>query len=370
MLAILRIFGFLIPVAHWYVAFLYIVFSDFALGALLVLPVMLVVEIAAEYLLGKAQRFGPEGLVDPKQVWNVYTTPLILSGISQAVFIAWGMMEFLSLEGEAFKAAALLVLVGFTNGSIGFTVAHELMHRPSRFLQWCSSFILLTMCLPTYKLEHVYGHHVDAGTPDDGSWAPRGRGFYIFFPRAVYKNFLKGWKLGVKLSVGRTGLFTKLNELIAWYVVLFGIIVALWMILGIWAVLFFVGQAVVSSFVLELINYVQHYGLGRQLMENGKYEPFDDRHSWDTDNNFPNMMLLNLPRHSDHHLRPHKDYIGLNSTPSSPQLPYGFVVASLMALIPPLWCRVMDAEIDKYGRLSQPSQVGQDIRTDVTAPAE
>ena len=369
MLALLRIFGFLIPLAHWYVAFLYIVFSDFALGALLVLPAMLVAEIAAEYLLGKAQKFGPEGVVDPTQLWNSYTVPLILSGLSQALFIAWGMYEFLALNSEPFKAIALLVLVGFTNGSIGFTVAHELMHRQNRFLQFCSSVILLTMCMPTYKLEHVYGHHIDAGTPKDGSWAPRGRSFYVFYPRALFKNFLKGWSLGAKLSVGRSGLYTKQNELIAWYVVLAGVLVALWATLGALAVLFFVGQAIVSSFVLELINYVQHYGLARQKLPNGKYEPFDDRHSWDTDNNFPNMMLLNLPRHSDHHLRPHKDYVGLNSTPSSPQLPYGFVVASLMALVPPVWFKVMDAEIDRYGRLtdSTSTETGNNA---IAAPAE
>ena len=108
----------------------------------------------------------------------------------------------------------------------------------------------------------------------------------------------------------------------------------------------FVAQAAVAFSILEVINYVEHYGLVRREIAPGEYERIAPQHSWDSSHRLSNWMLINLARHSDHHCLAAKRYQSLELLPHAPQLPGGYGAMFLLALIPPLWFRVMNPRVD------------------------
>jgi alkane 1-monooxygenase len=114
---------------------------------------------------------------------------------------------------------------------------------------------------------------------------------------------------------------------------------------GPWALVFLAGQAVVGFSFLEVVNYIEHYGLARQPTVAGRYEKVDPRHSWNSDAVVSNLALYQLQRHSDHHANPTRRYQALRSFADSPQLPSGYATMILLALVPPLWRRVMDHRV-------------------------
>ena len=101
-------------------------------------------------------------------------------------------------------------------------------------------------------------------------------------------------------------------------------------------------QAVIGFAMLETVNYVEHYGLLRQRLPNGRYEKCAPRHSWNSDRLVTNVFLFHLQRHSDHHANPSRRYQTLRSFDEAPQLPAGYATMIVCAMIPPLWRRVMD----------------------------
>jgi alkane 1-monooxygenase len=105
-------------------------------------------------------------------------------------------------------------------------------------------------------------------------------------------------------------------------------------------VAFFALQSAVAIMALELFNYVAHYGLVR-----GAGEPFTDRHSWNASHAVGNALLFNMGRHSDHHRRAAAPYQTLQPVADAPELPAGYAGSMLLALIPPLWRRVMDRRV-------------------------
>lgn len=111
------------------------------------------------------------------------------------------------------------------------------------------------------------------------------------------------------------------------------------------AIAFFVLQSVVAFVLLEIVNYIEHYGLQRKT-DGGQREPFGMMHAWNADNVASNSMLANLQRHSDHHMHAWKTYPTLEPLPG-PQLPTGYAGCLLLAILPPLWFSVMHPRIEK-----------------------
>jgi alkane 1-monooxygenase len=108
---------------------------------------------------------------------------------------------------------------------------------------------------------------------------------------------------------------------------------------------FFIAQSVVAIFLLEIINYVEHYGLLRQKNSNGSYEAIALHHSWDSRRIISNWFLINLQRHSDHHKYPTRDFTRLRFHDEAPTLPAGYPEMLILALIPPLWFSIMNKRI-------------------------
>ncbi|MEM9173387.1 MAG: alkane 1-monooxygenase [Pseudomonadota bacterium] len=240
-----------------------------------------------------------------------------------------------------------LVSAGVISGSTAITTAHELIHKPGKWAQRAGSALLATVCYATFKPEHLYGHHRHVATPEDGSTAFRGETVYAFIARSLWHNPVRGFRLAAE-HLRRRGLpvVSRHNDLIGWSalsVLLLG--VSAW-VAGWLGALFFVGQAFIAICLLEIINYVEHYGLMREKMANGRYERVSPRHSWNANHLVTNLFLFHLQRHSDHHANGARPYQSLRHFDESPQLPFGYATAVLAALVPPIWFRVMDTRLD------------------------
>ena len=118
--------------------------------------------------------------------------------------------------------------------------------------------------------------------------------------------------------------------------------------LGAAVVPFLVIQAVFGFCLLEVVNYVEHYGLLRQRLDSGRYERCRPVHSWNSNHVASNVALYNLERHSDHHAHPTRRYQSLRHFDESPQLPNGYGLMIGLAYFPPIWRRMMDHRVVEH----------------------
>ncbi|MBF4163676.1 fatty acid desaturase [Nocardioides acrostichi] len=242
----------------------------------------------------------------------------------------------------------LAVSVGCIGG-IGINTAHELGHKREANERWLAKIALAPVCYGHFYIEHNRGHHVRVATPEDPASSRFGETFYEFWPRTVAGSLKSAWSLEKKrYSRKRTHPFHLGNDVLnAWLmtVVLWGALVA-W--LGIGILPFLVVQAIVGFSLLEVVNYMEHYGMLRQKVGRGdrmRYERVDPSHSWNSNNIATNVLLYHLQRHSDHHANPTRRYQTLRDFEESPVLPTGYAGMIVLALFPPLWRRVMDPRV-------------------------
>jgi alkane 1-monooxygenase len=241
------------------------------------------------------------------------------------------------------------VSIGFVGGVNAINTGHELIHKPSLFLQRIGGLLLATVGYASFKLEHVYGHHIHVATPRDNSTARLGENVYAFLLRAYVHNLPDAFKLE-RENFKRKGLaYSWLkSELIVWYaftVLLFIGLTAVWGVMG---AVYFVGQCVFAIALLEMVNYLEHYGLAREMNASGNYERVNPTHSWNSNFLLTNLFLFQLQRHSDHHAYAARPYQTLRHFDESPQLPFGYATMILLALVPPLWRRVMNPRALAY----------------------
>jgi len=244
--------------------------------------------------------------------------------------------------------AGLVVSVGSTGGAIGITFAHELVHRSGRFERVLGDVLLALVSYPHFATEHVHGHHRHVATPKDPATARFGEGFYRFLPRTVFGSIAHAWTIAREQQARRgRGAWHPANVMFRYGATLaltFAGVAWYW---GTHALLFFVLQGIVAFVLLEGINYVEHYGLVRREEAPGKYERVAACHSWDSCHRVSNWLLINLARHADHHLIASRRYPALSSRDHAPQLPAGYATMLLLALVPPLWRKVMDRRVPR-----------------------
>jgi alkane 1-monooxygenase len=111
---------------------------------------------------------------------------------------------------------------------------------------------------------------------------------------------------------------------------------------------FLLVQAFYGASLLEVVNYIEHYGLLRQKDSTGRYERCAPRHSWNSNHLVTNLFLYQLQRHSDHHANPTRRFQALRHFEDSPQLPSGYAGMLVLAYIPPLWFWVMDKRVKAH----------------------
>ena len=242
--------------------------------------------------------------------------------------------------------------ITFTLGSlngIAINTAHEMGHKKEHLERWFSRVALAPCGYGHFFIEHNRGHHVRVATPDDPATSRFGESFWAFWPRTVGGSLRNGWRLErSRLRRMGKGVFTLRNDVLnAWAmtVVLWAAVIA---IFGWVALPFLLIQAVFAFSLLEAVNYLEHYGLCRQQLPNGRYERVDPRHSWNNNHVVTNLFLYQLQRHSDHHANPTRRYQALRHFEESPQLPAGYAAMIVLTYFPPLWRKVMDHRVIEH----------------------
>ncbi len=239
--------------------------------------------------------------------------------------------------------------IGLLTGGIGITLAHELMHKNSRTDQILGKALLVSVCYGHFFIEHVRGHHVHVATPKDPATSRLGESLYHFLPRTIVGSFRSALHIERK-RLSRQGYprYHLNNQF--WWIIGMPLVLAMALFCyGGWrALLFFILQSLTAIFLLEVINYIEHYGLERKKLANGSYEKVSAQHSWNASHWLSNMILFQLQRHSDHHVHGARPYQLLRHIDSSPQLPSGYLGMLILALFPPLWRKVMDKRVLIY----------------------
>lgn len=269
----------------------------------------------------------------------------------QLLFLVW-CVYFLSHNNLTFVELALFALqVGLVAGGVGITVAHELGHKKSALEQFYSKVLLMTVYYMHFFIEHNRGHHVHVATPEDPATARKNQNFYDFWIQSVIGSYRHAWKIEreSKARSGKSGQmlsFTVLPLVFGGVLWLFSYsLVNTWL----WHVpVFFLLQSFFAFTLLELVNYVEHYGMMRRELAPGKFERVNPLHSWNASHLISNFFLFQLQRHSDHHYNAIKRYQVLDHYEASPQLPYGYPAMILIALVPPLWFQLMNPRLEHW----------------------
>lgn len=223
----------------------------------------------------------------------------------------------------------LVVSTGLVSGGVGITVAHELGHHRSWPEAWSARLLLVFVCYGHFFVEHNRGHHARVATPADPATARLGEGFWRFFPRTLVGQFRSAFDIDARA--------TFLSVIASVFVA-----VSIGYSFGAMATVFFLVQALGAVMQLELVNYVEHYGLVRKQAADGRYERVTARHSWNSSHRVSNLLLFNLQRHAHHHIHQGRRYPTLEHIEAAPQLPAGYLAMIPLALVPPLWRRIMD----------------------------
>ncbi|MEM6938914.1 MAG: alkane 1-monooxygenase [Pseudomonadota bacterium] len=256
--------------------------------------------------------------------------------------------------GERF---ALFFGVGVLTGTIGINYSHELMHQRNRFERFLADALLAMVLYSHFRSEHLLVHHRYVGTPRDPVTARYNEGFHRYYPRVLWQCWRSAFEAEASLLARKERPWSDQSNPFWKYWGLQLICVTLALVLGgPLGVALFVIQAGVAIWQLELVNYIEHYGLTRRHLGEGRYEHVKPRHSWNAAHRASNWLLINLQRHSDHHFKPNRRFPVLQnySAEEAPQLPYGYPVMTMAAMIPPIWRRVMNPKVRAWRKQHYP----------------
>lgn len=287
----------------------------------------------------------------PRNVWwsrdGVYTGILILQvacqlGLLLALGHYWTTEQF-----DVWERVGWVLSVALSVGGVGITVAHELVHRQARWQRSAGKLMLMGVLYMHFSIEHVRGHHASVGTQEDAASAPRGMNVYRFLLRTVPLQWWSAWELERK-RLGKHGraVWSIHNEMLWFLVCQFLWLVLLTAMFGLVFLPVYLVVAALSFGLLEVVNYIEHYGLRREMRGHGRYEAVGPEHSWNSNHRLSRALLFELSRHSDHHLHALKHYQKLANGERSPQLPSGYPGMVLLALVPPVWFWIMDRRLD------------------------
>jgi len=252
---------------------------------------------------------------------------------------------------------AVFVCLGMVNGVIGINYAHELMHQRNKWERGCADVLLAMVMYSHFRSEHLLVHHTYVGTPRDPVSARYGEGFYSYFVRVVPQCYRSAFQAETaKLARKSLPMLHYKNPFLLYWAMQFGLLIAAYLIAGWSGIGLFLLQSIVAIYHLEVVNYVEHYGLTRKHLGNGKYEPVRPRHSWNAAHRVSNWVFINLQRHSDHHYKPARRFPLLQNyaDTQAPQLPYGYPIMTVLALFPRAWRARMNPRVRKWRAMYYP----------------
>lgn len=260
----------------------------------------------------------------------------------------------------------LLSFMTLTSG--GINIAHELGHKKTFWPRFNSKLNLMMTGYMHFYIEHNQGHHVRVATPEDPATSRKGQSYYAFWVQSVIGGFLSAWNIEKRRLERRdlalwNPIYNRMLQFIIFPLLFCTFLTWIGFISQgqmIWAIpIFFFSQSVLAFSSLEAVNYVEHYGMQRKEIRPGKYERVNPLHSWNSNHMISNFLLFQLQRHSDHHAFAARPYQVLRHFEVSPQLPTGYPVMILTALVPPLWFWVMDKRLAAWQSKTQDEKYTQ-----------
>ncbi len=287
---------------------------------------------------------------------------------TQVAVILCALVVVASRELSGLELVGICLSLGIMGGA-GINVAHELMHRNNRLDKGLAEGIMTLASYTHFCVEHIYGHHKNVATPLDPATSRRGESVYHFIPRSVFGGLVSFYDIESRLAQKLDNPGRSLaDRRIRYPLVLASVYGFVGLGFGWQALAIFVIQGIIAFSMLEVINFLEHYGLERELKQSGRYERVEPVHSWSSPHRLTGWILFGLPRHADHHFRSSRQYPVLRHMEEAPQLPLGYTGMFLVALCPPLWRSIMDPRVDKVnGVTSDPDTA--DVQTPQSARA-
>ena len=275
------------------------------------------------------------------------------------VLLILGMLAYVPQAAHLNVLEKIMIFfgLGVITGTIGIVYAHELVHQRNRVERWLGDILLASVLYSHFRSEHLLVHHRYIGTPRDAVTARYNEHFWAFLIRVMREEPVSAFK-AERDMLARRGLpwWHRSNPHWRYWCLQAAFLIAA-VVLGGWAGLFlFLYQAFVAVWQLELTNYIEHYGLTRKHLGEGNYEHVLPRHSWNASQTASNWLLINLQRHSDHHYKPDRRFPLLQTydEDEAPQLPYGYPLMGIFAMIPPVWLRRMNPRVREWRRKYYP----------------
>lgn len=275
--------------------------------------------------------------------WLLYLNLPVVYGL-----VFFGIYEVTNSNVETYELTGMIISVGIVLGVNGINVAHELGHRQTSNERFIGKALLLPAQYMHFYIEHNFGHHLHAATPEDPATARYNQSVYSFWFSSIFRQYLKSWKIQQKLLKNNKKSFFSIKNDMFWFVFLqIGYLIGVYFFFGKIGLLFAFSSAIIGILLLESVNYIEHYGLLRLKTTSGRYERVKEMHSWNSNHVIGRIVLYELTRHSDHHYKTAKKYQILDCHDESPQMPYGYPTSVVLAMIPPLWFRIMNKRIPK-----------------------
>lgn len=256
-------------------------------------------------------------------------------------------------HNQAWHYGTMCLAAGLLISLLGTVPAHELTHRtadPSAMLvgRWLLAFSWDT----AFAIEHVYGHHRYVATPKDPASAPKERNVYQHLWRSTVGGHLSAWRIECqRLQQQRRPVCSVHNRFLRGVMMSVGLSALAWLLAGWPGVVAFCASALIAKALLEIVNYIEHYGL--QRLPNQPVKPY---HSWNSNKRISSWASFNLTRHSHHHARATVPFYQLKAVPEAPQLPTGYLGSILLALIPPLWFYLMAPRLAQWENTYRPAE--------------
>jgi alkane 1-monooxygenase len=252
-----------------------------------------------------------------------------------------------------YDIAGRIAVMGLLCGTFGINVGHELGHRVNKAEQTLAKALLLTSLYMHFFTEHNKGHHKRVATPEDPSSARYGEPVYTFYFRTIIFSYLSAWHIaGDEVKKKGKAVLSLHNEMIQFHLIQLAFLGIIYFFFGGWVTLYFIAAALMGILLLETVNYIEHYGLQRRALGDGKYERAMPEHSWNSDHVLGRVFLFELSRHSDHHYMASRKYQVLRHHEDAPQMPTGYPGMMLLSLFPPAWFHIMNTRIKKRAAIT------------------
>jgi len=274
----------------------------------------------------------------------------LLYVLLQLAVTGWLAVRVSRVELPALEFIGLVLSNGLATGIFGFVAAHELIHSRRPGERAAGLVLLGSAFYMHFAIAHVHGHHRRAATRDDPASARLGESLYAFLPRSIAGQLAESWAFEAQRLRRRGRAVAGPGNRVLIYLALEGLLALAVGLASLRALGFLAAGALVAILLLEAFNYIAHYGLARDA--SGRVERLGPKHAWNTARRINNRALFNMGRHSDHHGSTMRPYHRLETPPGAPQLPAGYAGMILLALVPPLWRRVMDPRARAVGAAS------------------